>query len=136
MMQFADWFWWDVGDHVATAISDQLYRSPSYMRNIEAPCTTILVNFCDDAKLMDSWEPLADICWRQLRPEVEALLHATFPEMLRAYTERASAYARDAEKAARCAEVYERALPLSPEELAEMTTDDELPGMSTDGDEL
>ena len=109
MLQFAErpaWFWYQKGDHVATAISNQISDAYRYFDTVKAPCTRVLLDFCEEAEGMESWDELADLCWGQLRPEVEALLRETFPDMLRAYTDRADAYARDAETATRMAEVY------------------------------
>ena len=95
--------------HVVGCTAQQM-RDPldsEYFARIASPPVRTLLDFCANVEGMTAWEPLSDICWRQLLPQVEALLVETLPEVFRAYTERADAYARDADEAARHADALE-----------------------------
>ena len=116
-------FFVEVDVHVTAAISKEYYQN-EMIRLIHAPPIHTLVDFCLRAHTMTSWEPLADLCWRKLLPAVEALLRVQAPEVCVRFEERAQAYARDAEEATRCAEVYERQLTSAND--VEMTTDDDV----------
>ena len=96
-------------EYVPAAFSLEMKRTSIFDSITSSPLRTLL-DFCDGVNEIHAWELLDDICWRQLLPQVDELLRAQAPEVCARFEERASAYARDAEEATRCAEVYEREL--------------------------